>query len=846
MPRGKESEGQIPEQVGPGDLRRLIDGTLTKTAAKARRDERRLLDVIGAQGSYDFLLLAADELQGRILSARDAKVARAAHGLLVNIIARSLDPQDDDVVIKQSTVSEKLKDQIGRIQASADRLRQNPFTHSLRAQEHEADVHRFYAEIIPGIIQTDTGSTFTYIPHTPPGLSIDELKALTPTPPADAWKTWAEEMGNATNAIGETDRRTQEMDLLITYLRREPKNENGQNLYESKYRGLSLKDIEGMAYPLSDEDFSRVTDYLHSYFAAHRNAAVPREIINAAGQKVFDAVEFQRYKPWIQRGFIESLFSRPNYFYDERLQPIARRNTNLLAIANQWQEQALFALYKAQPPGDRFVQRIRDVISLMPDESPHDFFNSIGEWTFRVAITDPAPLEEQGIKPHPFMLDMYDAATTASEQELIKLQYFSHPEDVKMWYVKAKVLPQFQTSLRRLGLSRFLSDLDRRVSELSQQDFKSVRVNDIVAIFEDELDGTLKRLDERQEVIQHGTTALWSEISRGVHTLPLAAGIDVIRFSPDSLPAKLKVANIILNKEGNSLNVRFNFNVAHADYLGTTDAELNTPTFLVGRINEHGEMILATPIADRLPGLTAMLNRIGISSIKDLCVQQEKQRVIEQITPRAKPAISDAEAVPTTNDDEEKDEERNGHVRIYQAQGRLPRVRFVTRSQTDRELEDELKPKRKINPHRIGVHPMSLAGTREFCLAANDYEFAVQYASLVLETNEPQQEVEMALGYMRDAQEAVENARERMRKISPGKLDNWPAPPFERPIAIEDPTVGKQVFQRRTWVIEHTTPKLSEQEEHEVIIWQRNYPASDNPTTALGSLDVEFEDLISS
>jgi hypothetical protein len=289
-------------------------------------------------------------------------------------------------------------------------------------------------------------------------------------------------------------------------------------------------------------------------------------------------------------------------------------------------------------------------------------------------------------------------------------------------------------------------------------------------------------------------------LGRGLHVLPLHEGVDVIHFTKHSTPYKMGVTRIYFNRDSDedkwNLNVRFDLVDPH---------KTGNPLFVVGKIEHNGKFNLTTPIDNYAPGIKAMLGRIAVLAFKDITHQQEKENIISG-------------SLRIGSGDENKEESRSNDKDEKISYSLIPRMRTYVRRQSDVMLRESVVPQVSIDPRRIGTHKMDLPGIREYRQALEEYQ-------RILKTRNASTE---------EVKDALNQARERVRKPNPRKLELWPENVAQT--TYKDPVTGEIVY-GNTWVVEYHKPKLTPEQELEIVLWQRNYRALNTSTTALATLD---------
>jgi hypothetical protein len=223
--------------------------------------------------------------------------------------------------------------------------------------------------------------------------------------------------------------------------------------------------------------------------------------------------------------------------------------------------------------------------------------------------------------------------------------------------------------------------------------------------------------------------------------------------------------------------------------------------YVTGKIEHDGSFSPDAPLEKNTPGISAMLGRLAVLSAIDISYLHTRERALG--------SGSSSEHIPVHDENIEKDSLRYTQI---------PRVRTLVRRQTEVMLDDAIRPRVKFDPRRIGTHKMSLPGI-------------IEYEKALVVYNEDGSE---------ESRNVLNFARARVRKPNPKKLEIWPEN-VER-ISYEDP-ITEEIVHANTWVAEFTKPKLTPEQELEIVLWQRNYRPLNTSTTALATFD-RFRDLL--
>lgn len=564
-------------------------------------------------------------------------------------------------------------------------------------------------------------------------------------------------------------------DAFIDFLKTEPPHYlTGTRLIDKEFAGTSIEAVEKQAYPATPEDLDGITDYL-------------AEALVSKDMTMNDRV------------LLEELLFYPTSFLRET--PHQYQNRELLGKLALWQKRFIEQLLSRDPSKE---SQIKTIISGISEATAAYLLEAIFMWTVYPWEVDPDAKE---------MNDQARQPSYFSQNKALEWYREIHPEEsfllrdkVGTDFYLTVVLPYMEELADNLGAGdKFLKVIEIERSMRTDFSFEKTHVKWLKKIFEKNCgEEFLTKLNNHAQDIHDLTRSAWqSTMDQGVHFLPMNAGLNVIEFTPDSVGNILGLEKVIVRRTGSVLDWKIDFLF---DFLGTDVAT-------VGTLNQQGELILSSPIDTEIPGLHMMLNHIGVLVSHDLVVQnnaetKQARGVVIPESGDAEGAITDdgnpvINVEPKADDDSDDAHSSEG--------GPLPRV------QTDKDLIRDVYKYTGFTPRVVEIHRRWMSGHQEYRAAVELYNEAVENNTS-----------ELAMEWIR---KELEDARANARKASAAKVSNIPAR-FELE-HITDP-VTQEVRYLRTWVIEHTSPKPTDEELRSPIkLYERYYKKS----SALASLD---------
>lgn len=385
---------------------------------------------------------------------------------------------------------------------------------------------------------------------------------------------------------------------------------------------------------------------------------------------------------------------------------------------------------------------------------------------------------------HPVMIKAFEDFQSNNPDFNNQVAYL---DEIGVNFFNHTLVPLLRKRLGELGLEeKFNGELSKLDDYAKDNAYEKHHLIVLAQVFEENCGKEfLDKLSSRSKEIQEVTEDVWGNTLEKLHFLPMSTGINVVEFSDGSVPNILRLKNIMVFAGGSPqdwrMNVRYNLD--------------NTDFCILGQLDQHGKLTLKAPVEQKIPGLYTLLNHIAVLVFHDLAVQGKSKTAAT--TPENGHGRSDEDGQPKTDNKSHQ--------------------RFLPRTQKDSQLVADVYESTHFKPRIVELHTMTLPGAKEYQSAVNLFNEAI--AANVSDDQ---------LSWIT---KELENARKKAHKISKEKKGNIPAR-FALG-KIMDPITNEERF-LETWVVEHTSPKPTEEElKSPVKLFERYYKHS----SALASLD---------
>lgn len=789
MPGGVERSQYWPGEPQPT----LVDCALRaispngKTARRARVELYRTLSV---QSNQNLTFGTISFLQREILKATEIDRVKNAFEVIDDLVDQTVISENPTVV----TVTESYRQVIQDILDQDERIRALKHAQKFMKTPYLELSQRLVPKLIERLDEGNPQASFEYVSSrkvTPavapaaisrPSVSPEDLKRIieegkksfktqhnVATIENDSWAAWVESMNKL---IDEKDSSDEEhVDQLLTVFRQQPIGVMTDYLWTKNLTGMSMADVEALPYPLSPYDATRITKFFDAIKGHDLNDK--RALLTTVGEVITHHFNL----------------------YEDDYEPRPLTNWAFLRNIDAWRQHFWYTML--------FDTDQRSLHTAL------NFFNSLDsrDRTFLMThfpkVANARPIfQTSGVDQfNPFFVRAM--GDFRKEHSRFVGAYFVHEDDIWQQEYEATYLPRLEHLLSELGLLGELQSVLTLIKEkgeyinleerISNAEVRVARIADLYANFMPKLaNETFLMADE----ITTETQTMWhNALARGLYALPLHEGVEVIHFTKRSIPYRMGITRLYINRNSTGsewgLNVRYDF----IDPRQTGD-----PLFVIGIIDHGGDFSLSTPIEEYVPGIAALLGRMAVLSTIDITHLHEKERMIERT------------AIHPQTPDADQSTSKDQRIRYTQ----IPRIRSAVRRQTEVMLQEAVTPKVRMDPRRIGTHKMSLFGIRDYEQALEEYRITGN-------------------------EDVLNEARRKMRKPNPQKLEIWP--PDVAKTTYMDP-VTKDIVYGNTWVTEFTKPKLTPEQELEIVLWQRNYRPLNTATSALATLS-EFDHLLS-
>jgi len=732
----------------------LVEKSIMGRPKDRRRSEKELLDLVKESQHFDPVVIAASCIQQTIVESKQAEGIKSGVTLLNKIVLEGTRTQgtktegaaeyrkEISIGIRPATVaagqSLEANDTLVKKSRFISSQLSSPYRYLMQIASDIQDAEKQGNKVLTvvNIDRPRDGSSFSLEPFNSWTRSLQDLHL----------KIQGEPKREITSRM---------CDDLVDHLKQEPEKElpGRERLYTRKYGSVSLADMEIMNYPLSEEDFDKVTDFL---LLAFSDNAPP---LHEEDKRV-----------------LSTFFSYLTTFKTP-VGDVHIRNKNILSIINSWQENFVDQLlFGEDEKNNSQIKRLLEAKAVNMNQLiwqiPHNF-EGYPDLPHNTKVTLDAFIG------HPVTYRYVKAFLEKNSHQAVGEG--KYPDELGREYLEEVAIPRLKERLAELGLIEEQQDeiafLENYVAE---NPYSKGHLETIKTVFEANAGPYfLERLNGHTEEMEDITETVWEETNQNVHFLPLSKGSEEIEFSTDSLPNLLGLNSIehtMSNLQNGEVLVRFRFLDTNFVLLSTLDLK-----------EEGNKLHFKTALEEDSPGLYTMLNLISALSMHDL-VMQETQETHER-----KP---EKENLPASGAWQKIRDLLRGFIRNrILKKPEEPSHRFLprVRRQKDQDVINAIHG--DFPPRRVSLHRRALVGAERYWNTAGEYVDAVAKQT---EDEEIQR-----------LQETVENARRSLHRISREKKENLP-PRFQLG-TVEDPITGEE-FHLETWVVEHTSPKPTAEE----------------------------------
>lgn len=752
----------------------LVEKSIRGSAEKARRAQKQLIEGVAQQPYYDDVLITVAEIQQVMLNPhQNAQGIKRAAALLEDVLHSAGTNFPTGTREKIVRFSPLVIRTITEIEDVDRRLQAKPFIKN----QLPANYGRTVNEDIPSFQESINRG----------GLSMGLAFALPSRPDEDltkrdrerkTWNDWIDKYNSLRPKLLHTAA-TDVRDDLIDLLREEPVTTSfpERKFFTSRYAELSLTDIEKLPYPADIADLNRITDYLIAILKDN-----PSDL---------------------RQQFLQTLFFEQTFYYgiEGKVNP---RNSNLLANLNLWQEHFAFCIVQEQTPNQE--RQTEELLRVIPEPLPYLVPQSIYQWTVNPLEKDPNFSGDihASMPLHPLLHQAYRQYRQKHPGVILPEKSV---DEMGEEYFRAVIFPLFQQRLEKFGvLAKYQPGIDGLNQSLQELPYGKIHLETVRELFELNCGpGFLARLARQEDEVRVITEEVWQAvrpvwqgmIEQGkVEYLPLQQGVDIVEFSEDSFPAMLGLNSAVFNTGGPTQQYRINLRL----YFKNNYFAIN------GQLNQDGKLRLSAPFEQETPALYAMLNQIAVLAFHDLVIKAESM---------AKAGTKKAAGG------------QNGDKLLKRPLEHSPQssVKSLPRKHRDRDLIETVAKRGGFKPRQVSIHRAYLPHAEAYGIALTLYKQAL--ASHAAQQTEKTEE---ALNWT--AQELLEAQRAFRYHPAQSKVDNRP-PQYDL-ILVEDPFTGEQRY-LKTWVIEHSSPKLTkEEQESPQTLYERRYRNS----SALSFLDI--------
>lgn len=685
-------------------------------------------------------------------------------------------------------VTPQVTKTIEGILVNSSLLAANPNFLRMQSERHK----RFVDEVLPSVKkQIDAGSKTVHISFSQNAEVVEPGKVLIKIDGAnldgqgrrllEQWSIWSIALAQTSNndsIIEDSELR----DYLVDLLRTEPDVESYTHLpplFIDKYGDISLADIDQMGYPLSEEEYKRVTEYVIGISSVDRNN-----------------VRYGRL------GTIDMLFSAPNVFHG-LIESKKINNKRILAVINSWQEQFLWNFIFGSEQQDIEEQTKRAVQALPSYVTDMLLVAGLPIYVTRPHVANPyysvGNLDLYINLMHPFVRE---ALRRIWEQPDFGNQSFMSSDLIAREYYMDTVLPALKKRAAAFGKAGELREVIAVLEkEMSEKEYSKNYIRELRETFEYMCGKEfLERLGQHSQELTEVAQSTWDSIfQKDIHYLPIQEGFEILSFSDGSTPEVVGLKDVMVRRIGDPIDWKINFRFN----LKAGGAVIN------GILDKSGNFSCELPLEENVPQLFLLIRHIAILTFHDLVIQEKSEASKKKQKDQGNQDAQENGNVPVSTS-------YDGVIEIIKSRGgSLPRV------QRDTDLIDRVYKITGSAPRRVEIHKMTLQGVRAYLEGIGEYEISVGS-----DPNDEKYEenLDFYTSWLEETRKVAHQTSKTKRENVPARFQlNW----------ILDPVTGEKRY-LETWVVEHTKPKPTEEELHSLIkIFERYYKHS----SALASLD---------
>lgn len=653
---------QIPDLV-----RRSISGF--QDTRRARRAQVRLFSMINSDRYFDPVLIALAEAQQALLKAKGKGEQATTIEFVKGIFSAGINQRE--------TENEQRQELVLRTDGQAIQTLDNIISNDKRIQritslqQNLPNNYILIVDSIPSLKHDLQSAKERNIKEIVISLVGHDIKSASEfeevRQQGNRYNEWLNSLSNVTVNEGTKDE-------IIDTIKKEPDCVGQEKLFIRKFAEVSLQDLEAMEYPLSEENFEKITTYLTEALSD--------------GKLNFTEVRS-----------IQSLFFIPTFFQKPASGPIEYRNRKLLANLNSWQELFADAIVFGKNP--KIDEQLRNLLQHIKDGNVISL--SILTSSLSAVQMDPDSIiidfqRLHILRPrHPILSKVVEAHLQLNQKGDSR---FVYAEEIVVPFVKEIIQPLLERRLEDFGVGEKFQDGMNSIRKfIDEYDFSSDHLNLIKDVFERNSGSEfLEKIKLHTEDIQKVTRSVWENLFGDLHFLPMQEGVNILEFSKESVPSILGLKSIKMIRAGSDQN--WNINVIFVWQ--------NSPFQLIANLNQDGKLEFRSPIEQEIPGFYTMLNHIAVLTFHDLVVQERKEREVGSREPK-----SELNGKPENGNKAKGDTPDRTYSRD------LPRV------QQDRKLVADVYEATNREPRRVELHDRFLPGAREYQAAVDLYQEAV-------------------------------------------------------------------------------------------------------------------------
>lgn len=654
----------------------LVRDITSGSRSLSQRSKDRLFSRIRETASYDPVVLAVAEIQQLLLHTPQRRVVLGSLSLLDDVIFAGGEPRETNEQIVLNVDQPVVIQAVDRIIANHPRLLGStgfkeylPPNYFSLVEKTAPFARRNFEDGVDKVIMLQRSAVAN------PDKVEDDSRAYL------AWRREVVMMMNSDEIYATPPARDRYVDLLKDVPASGVGVMGKEKVFDDKFNGVSLRDIEALLVPLSWDDFQKITTYLSEAFS--------RTDLNE-----ISLADYQHH--------LSLIFPIPTVLHGQ-FEALDLNNKKLFSVVNSWVEAMWSNLLI-----DHDEARLEPIKKLFL-ASTHSFKAALITAGLPSTIIRPhihdARYNGQNYKEFVFSkpLMLLSLANANAQEEIGSTGAFPQTDDILSMFLTDEVIPMVEDILEKWGLlDEFRETVNLLAQHHSIEDMKNLRAREIKESFIHLVgEEFMEKLRTNSAELVQQTQDAWDSIfdGDGMHYIPSLGVINRVSFSKDSTAEMMGLGSVDLRRFGDLQNwkvaVRFTLKKGGS--------------VITGILDNNGKFETEKVIEESVPGLSLLLNDVAVLVFKDLVLQKEAEEKSRK---------------DGSGKDKKQKGENLGTFPLSEQHGMLPRI------QSDKELIDVVsKYKTNKPPRRVDIHKASLRGRKEYLAAIASYQQVVTSGS---------------------------------------------------------------------------------------------------------------------